>query len=240
MRRKKKSKNSSTSRGVRDRSREIKEQIYQRFLDEIIFLEFRPGQFINETRVADELPISRTILREILQRLIVEGLLRLEPGQGIFVQTIDLVALHDLLEVRLQVEAFAARLAAQRASPEIIQRMQDLIIAGEDASKNNNYREVVRRELALHEIIGEASRNSALAGMVPRLMVPFGRLWYMAMSERGRTIGDVWLDWRNILAALQSRSSFDAEKAMTDHVVVTESLISPTLSLHREVGAYNP
>ncbi len=217
--------------GPRERSRSLKQAIYQQLREQIIFLELKPGEFVNETRLASELGVSRTILREILQRLIADGLLTSTPNQGVHVQGIDLLMIKNAYEMRISLEGLAGRLAAERARPEHLHQLRDLIKRGEAARNRQDYREMARLDWEFHRVIGEATRNELLAITLLRLLMPFNRLWYMAMADHGK-VGNFLNEWREVLGALEKRAPAAAEKALVEHMTATPSVISPVLSLN--------
>lgn len=217
--------------GAREQSRSLKQAIYQQLREQVIFLELKPGEFVNETRLASELGVSRTILREILHRLITEGLLTATPGQGVYVQGIDLLMIKNVYEMRLPLEGLAGRLAAERARPEHLDQIRNLISQGKAASGRHDYREMARLDWELHRVIGEATRNELLASTLLRLLIPFNRLWYMAMAYHGK-VGNFLNEWREVLGALERRAPATAEKALVEHMTATPSVISPVLSLN--------
>ena len=75
---------------------ESKERIYRRLRDWIIYSELSPGAALNERELAEKLGISRTPLREVLQRLHYAGLVDWEPNKGIFVAPIDYLRIREI------------------------------------------------------------------------------------------------------------------------------------------------
>jgi len=191
----------------------------------------KPGEFINETRLAPELGVSRTILREILQRLIADGLLTSTPGQGVYVQGLDLLMIKSAYEVRIPLEGLAGRLAAERVRPLDLDHLRGLIAQGESLVSERDYRAMARLDWELHRTIGETTRNDLLATTLLRLLIPFNRLWYIAMADYGR-VGKFLQEWQKVLKAIEQREAAAAEKALIDHMVATSSVISPVLSLN--------
>jgi DNA-binding GntR family transcriptional regulator len=171
------------------------------------------------------------VLREILQRLITDGLLTSTPGQGVYVQGIDLLMIKNVYEMRLPLEGLAGRLAAERARSEHLDQIRELINQGEIAANREDYREMARLDWEFHRVIGEATRNELLATTLLRLLMPFNRLWYMAMADHGK-VGNFLNEWREVLAALEKRAPAAAEKALVEHMTATPSVISPVLSLN--------
>ena len=218
--------------GPRERSRNLKQSIYQQLRERIVFLELKPGEFVNETRLASELGVSRTVLREILQRLIADGLLTATPGQGAYVQGIDLLMIKSAYEMRVPLEGLAGRLAAERAQPLQLEAIRGLLCRGKKAKEGQDYREMARLDWEFHRVVGEMTQNDLLAATLQRLLLPFNRLWYLAMSQHGQ-VGNWLQEWREILAALETRSTSAAEKALVEHMVATPGVIRPVLLLER-------
>src|SRR5438552_19187940 len=98
--------------GVRSQS----EEAYARILERIVSLEMPPGSVVNEARLRDELQIGRTPIREALQRLAWENLVRSVPHRGTFVTDVNITSLARITAVRVVLEDLAARLAAERTS----------------------------------------------------------------------------------------------------------------------------
>ena len=90
--------------------------VYEALRAKAISHSFLPGERLNEGELAKELSVSRTPLREALNRLATEGFLRSVPGKGFFFRELDPKELFDLYELRAALETAAARLAAERAS----------------------------------------------------------------------------------------------------------------------------
>ena len=222
--------NRTVLNGARERSRNLKKAIYEKLRERIVFLELKPGEFVNETRLAVELGVSRTILREIMQRLIADGLLTATPGQGVYVQGIDLLMIKNAFEMRIPLEGLAGRLAAERIRPHHMDQIREIIRRGDEAALQKDYREMARLDWEFHKVIGEATRNDLLALTLSRLLLSFNRLWYIAMVEHGQ-IGNILQEWRKILAALEERSVGKAEAALAEHMKATSSVIRPVLSL---------
>ncbi|MFJ9625851.1 GntR family transcriptional regulator [Streptomyces sp. NPDC101181] len=88
---------------------------YEQLKTEIIAGELDPGAHLNEVQVAERLGVSRTPLREALQRLDREGLVRLVPGRGAFVGELSLPEVRHLFQLREALETHVVRLCARSA-----------------------------------------------------------------------------------------------------------------------------
>src|SRR5439155_13300506 len=81
-------------------TRSQSEEAYQRILERIVRLEMAPGSVVNEARLREELGIGRTPIREALQRLARENLVRSIPHRGTFVTDVNITDLARITEVR--------------------------------------------------------------------------------------------------------------------------------------------
>lgn len=88
---------------------------HARLRAEIIAGELAPGTHLNEVRISERLGVSRTPLREALQRLDREGLVKVVSGRGAFVSELSLADIRHLFQLREALETHAARLCARSA-----------------------------------------------------------------------------------------------------------------------------
>lgn len=94
------------------------------------------GTKLNEVDLASQLGISRSPIREALQRLMHEGLLQQIPRRGVFVRQFTSQEIIELSEVREALEVQAVRLAARRASDEALEQLQSTLRAAEKRLAN--------------------------------------------------------------------------------------------------------
>src|SRR2546427_13045866 len=97
-------------------TRSQSEEAYQRILERIVRLEMAPGSVVNEARLREELGIGRTPIREALQRLARENLVRSIPHRGTFGTDVHITDLARITEVGVTREAHAARLQAENVT----------------------------------------------------------------------------------------------------------------------------
>src|SRR2546422_11463036 len=108
-------------------ARSQSEVAYVRIRERIVSLEMPPGSVVNEARLRQELEIGRTPIREALQRLAHENLVRSVPHRGTFVTNVNITDLARITEVRVVLEGCAAHLAAERGTAADREVIGDLI-----------------------------------------------------------------------------------------------------------------
>jgi DNA-binding GntR family transcriptional regulator len=115
--------------------RPLSEQVYERISDEIVNGVVEPGAPLVQEQLADEYGVSRTPVRDALNRLVHEGLATLVPGAGYFATTLTPSNVAEVYEVRKALEIMAIRQFGAQYSPLELARLE-LMIAEGSASVN--------------------------------------------------------------------------------------------------------
>lgn len=190
-----------------------------------------PGEKLpSEPRLATEHGVSRTVVREAIARLNLEGLVHTRRGSGSYALTppaddadgapplarslADRLA---LVEYRLALEAEAAALAATRRTPAQLAALADRLDAL--ASSDGHPATAMQHDFAFHRLVAEAAGNRFLLEALDRLgpqmiAMPRGRL---DRHDGGRFTAVVQ-EHRAVLAALESQDPLAAAAAMRVHL----------------------
>jgi len=160
-----------------------KEQVYECLKDWIIYTELKPGTPLNERELAERFGISRTPLREILQRLSYQRLIVIRPRKGIHVAPIDYLNIKAIFEVRAPIEGKAASLAARRAGTDDIESLQKIISLSWEAREIEDYKRLIRLDQIFHERLGDISKNPVLKKIIEDLHNVCLRFWYLSIES---------------------------------------------------------
>jgi DNA-binding GntR family transcriptional regulator len=186
---------------------------------------YRAGDRLVESRLARELGVSRSTLREVLRRLSSEGLIRLQPNRGAIVRSFSRADISELLEVRELLEGFAASLAARNATvperQEQIRARLERIAQLRQRSVCDDYPE---HNQSFHDFIVELGGNHTLAQQIRQLQLPFARSWYfgrMQPADRQRSVSE----HEQILLALLDGDAALAGQLMSAHIRRTRKLV---------------
>ena len=196
-------------------SAKIRDSLEQRIVEG----ELGNGKRLDETELSSFYGVSRTPVREALQRLAESGLAEHLPRRGTFVRSPSLSQLVEMFEVMAELECMAIRLAARRATAKDIDALEKdnetcrAAVAADDTKK---YYEVNAR---LHGRIYQMSGNSFLASEARRLhdrLRPFRRL---QLRVRGR-MEESMAEHDIILAALRDGDADRAMETMKKHITI--------------------
>ncbi|EBA08649.1 GntR family transcriptional regulator [Sagittula stellata] len=180
---------------------------------------FADGDRLDEVRLAEQFGVSRTPLREALQRLESSGLVTLIPRRGAFVRQPGPLELLEMFEVMAELEAVCARLAARRMSNEALEELREAnrrCQAASDAQDTDLY---YAENARFHATIYRESGNSFLEQESLKLhkrLRPFRR---QQLRFRGR-LKQSMSEHEIIVAALAEGDSVAAANALRNHVAV--------------------
>jgi DNA-binding GntR family transcriptional regulator len=197
-------------------ARSQSEEAYLRIRERIVSLDMPPGSVVNEGRLREELGIGRTPIREALQRLARENLVRSIPHRGTFVTEVNITDLARITEVRVVLEGHAARLAAEKLTAGEREPMERLlrILQGKAIS---DQRELMRLDQEIHRCVYRATRNAFLEATLERYFTLSLRLWYLVLDRVGRLRAAVD-EHVELLKGILAGDGEGAESIMRRHV----------------------
>src|SRR5919112_4009206 len=188
---------------------------YNQLKEEIARGRVARGQRLRELEIAARLGISRTPVREALQRLQADGLVKHVPHIGAVVAELDHQAIIELYEMREVLEGTAARNAARRASDAEVQELADLVAHELDYSQDPEA--LARLNRAFHAALYQAGHNRFLLqslGALSNAMVLLGPTT-LSVENRSVTAHDEHL---TIVRAVAARNPDEAEEAARLHI----------------------
>jgi DNA-binding GntR family transcriptional regulator len=203
------------------------EEAYLRIRDRIVCLEMPPGSVVNEARLREELDIGRTPIREALQRLAQENLIKSIPHRGTFVTDVNITDLARITEVRIVLEAHAARLASDRLSAADRVAVAELLEVLEKGT-NLDQRELMRLDQRIHRQIYKSARNPFLEATLERYFNLSLRLWYLVL-DREVGLREALREHMELLHAILAGDPDRAEDSMRRHVSNFEQEIRKAL-----------
>ena len=152
-----------------DSYKPLRELVCENIRQAIIDGTFSPGERLMEIQLADEMGVSRTPVREAIRKLELEGLVTMIPRRGAEVAQITEKSMNDVLEVRRAMDALCVELACDRITPEELQDLKKACDTFEAAVKTDDIKQIAQADVALHDIIVQATGNQRLIQLVNNL-----------------------------------------------------------------------
>jgi len=184
----------------------------------ILLFELRPGERLNEVHLAERLGLSRTPLREALNRLAAERLVVARGGQGFFVRDLDLQEAMELYELREALEATAFRLACLRATASAINALRK--------SWRAQHRQLDRAQDRAAMVMEDVRFHEALCGLAGN-----GELLRMVSEVNARI---TFIRWAYTTGP-RPELNFDEHDALLDALLARDAEAGAAI-LHRHIG----
>lgn len=149
-----------------------------RLLEElVVVLDLAPGSSVTEQELCDRIGLGRTPVREAVQRLAAQRLLKVLPRRGIRVAHVEAMEYLGLLETRRVLNRLMAELAAVRASQDQRSELRDCALAMADATGRDELKDYLRQDQRCYEIVQEAAGNPSLVQAMAPLHPHCRRFW---------------------------------------------------------------
>ncbi|MGR3323271.1 MAG: GntR family transcriptional regulator [Pseudooceanicola sp.] len=187
---------------------------YSLILDAIDIGDYRPGDRLVESELADRFGVSRTPIREALQRMETQSLLT-RDGRSLIVASLDHNQLAELYVVRSELESLAARLAARHATAEEVRVLSDMVEA--DRALLGDPGALARANRRFHKQIHLASHNRFLVQQLDLVHRSMALLATTSLAAEGRDT-DALAEHEAIVKAIGARDEEGAGKALHDHI----------------------
>ena len=189
---------------------------YSLILEAIDVGVFKPGDRLVESDLADRFGVSRTPIREALQRLETQSLLE-RDGRSLIVASLDHNQMAELYVVRRELEGLAARLAARHANDEEVAVLRSMVSA--DDALVNDPSALARANRRFHKQIHLASHNRYLVQQLDLVHRTMALMATTSLAAHGR--GEIaQSEHDGIVTAIETRDEPGAEKALKEHISV--------------------
>ncbi|WP_288376693.1 FadR/GntR family transcriptional regulator [uncultured Pseudomonas sp.] len=189
---------------------------------------YQPGDALPSQRdLAERLGVSRASLREALSSLSALGLVSVQPGKGVFVQSpapsgfswpyAEQVSAADTFQLRYALEGFAAGQAALALTADHIDRLQANVEAMRQELREGRFENAARLDFEFHQLLLQACGNQAMLQVITASQEIFLESQKLPFIRPERAM-ETWQEHRKILKALERRSQTGAQRAMQEHI----------------------
>ena len=175
------------------------------------------GGKLNEGELAAALGISRTPVREAINRLEKEGLVQIFPQRGAFVIRLSEKDIFELFLIRENLEGLAARLAAEKMDEESLTKLESCNQGFNEPFAEADIQRYAEEDFKFHQMIVALSDAQRLIKMISTLYdhIRIFRLTTVGLSSRMKSsLADHW----DLIEAFRRKASEEAEQMMRQHV----------------------
>jgi DNA-binding GntR family transcriptional regulator len=193
----------------------VRNQVFEKVRADILTCALRPGQELREQDLAQRYGVSKSPVRDAMQKLEMEGLIEIEPRRGHRVRPVSVADAEDILDLRVILESAVVR--------RIIDNASGAEVAGLDAFRTADLSSIpafTAYNRQFHTALAALSRNQRLAEETRRVMEFYDRLCVVSLSTLRRVGGfdGPLADHNAIIDAIQARDRARAARLVARHI----------------------
>jgi len=191
--------------------------VYDSLKESILNGSLKPGERLMESKIADDLGVSRTPVREAIRKLEKEKYVKMVPRKGAYVEDLTKEDILEVIEIRVVLEGLAAELAAQNITDEMKEKMKENVRRFNLASVEVDREELIVLDEIFHNMIYVASGNKKLNEIVKELQDQFQRfrLSYFNEFDSYNRLTD---SHNKLFNAIADGNSSEAKKYAIEHI----------------------
>jgi DNA-binding GntR family transcriptional regulator len=214
-----------------DRRRSVPPQVYELLREKILTIELKPGDKINERWLADWLGVSRTPIREAINRLSASGLIAIVANVGTSVSLINVAKVKECYLIRIALESMIVRFAAERFNEADARVLSDLVERQIATHEGPDIIGNIIVDTEFHHAIARVSGLNATWSVMQLAMDEILRVRHLSV-RRPRALRGAIDEHLVILDALKTRDPDRSEQAMKEHLKASYQHIVTALEEH--------
>lgn len=205
--------------------------IFDRVRDEIINGDYNPGDKLIENRLAKELGVSRTPVREALKQLELDGLVESIPNRGVIVKGISDQDIYDIYTVRISIETIAARWAVERMTEKDLEELEEIYDLMEFFTSKKNAKRIFELNTEFHEKIYSSTKSRFLENILRDFQLFIKSTRLESLKTEGR-LDKALNEHKEILNALKDRDADLACEYIKEHIQTARKNVNKILKIN--------
>ncbi|MDM5196545.1 GntR family transcriptional regulator [Fictibacillus enclensis] len=204
-------------------------QVYHIVKEMIMEGKYQPGERMVETKVAENLGVSRGTVREAFRMLTKDDLLA-QKENSLFVYHPDAQDILDIYECRKSLESLSAKLAARNITDQQLEKLEKIIHESKKALAMPDTQKLTSLNQKFHDTIAFASRNKQLIQLFEVINAKVLYIRNCILKERSESFAVLVSDHEEIFLALKERVPAKAEEKMEAHIQRSLKVANTSLS----------
>ncbi|MGE3063977.1 MAG: GntR family transcriptional regulator [Hyphomicrobiaceae bacterium] len=192
------------------------DRAYEQLRRMAIGYHLKPGERLNEGELAKQLGVSRTPLREALNRLATEGFLRFSPGKGFFCRELDPKEIYDLYQLRKALEIGGIKLSVERAKDAEIDTLERFLMETGPDADGRTTEELVKLDETFHEGLMKLSGNNEMLQVLRNVNARIQFVRWVDMDRVSRPVTQA--EHRRVVECLRARDIAGCIAALEKHI----------------------
>jgi len=202
----------------------LEEKVYQIIKERIIYHQLKPDERLIDRNIAEELGVSRSMVRHVFSILAKEDLLRLIPRNGFYVRKISKKEVEDIYNVRKILEGYATRLATPKVNQKNIKELEKIFQRAQRDLNDQKVHSFIDTDIQFHQTILDYCGNENLKKIIEQYsdFYLFYRVIDLHRLKRARSS---YLEHYKIFEAFKDKDAELAPKLMEEHIENAKQII---------------
>lgn len=196
----------------------LRGRVFSTIRENILNGKYKQNEELKETAIGEELGVSRTPVREALRQLELEGLVKIIPNRGAFVNGITAKDVEDIYMIRSLLEGLCARWATAYITKEQLEELEEVLFLSEFHMQKNHFEQLPELDNKFHEILYDASQSKILDHVLSDFHHYVERVRKVALSSKERAC-KCSEEHRLILEAIKEKDAKRAEELANIHMM---------------------
>jgi DNA-binding GntR family transcriptional regulator len=196
----------------------LKDQAYEKIKKLIVNGDLVPGEFLSEGFLSEQLEMSRTPIRSALQRLELDGILRIHPKQGIYICDISVKQINEVYEIRMALESFALRKLSKNIKKQQLVELQDILIKQYEYVKNVDTNLSLEYDMMFHLKIMEFIENEQMLEMFKSIRDKLKFYGNEVLKKKEIRLRQTYEEHLSILEELEKGNAEEVVQKIEEHL----------------------
>lgn len=198
-------------------NRSLTSIIFEKIREDILIGKYSRGEKIVEAKLAEEMGVSRTPVREALKQLELDGLVDNIPNRGVIVKGITKQDIQDIYTIRVAIEGIAAKWAIERMDERDLEKLKEIFELMEFYTFKKDVNKVAELNSRFHEIIYNSTKSRYLEHVLKDFQYFIKNTRYKSLRSEGR-LESALEEHRQVLEAFSKKDVEEGVKAILRHV----------------------
>ena len=191
--------------------------IFEKVREDVLNGVYKSGEKIIEAKVADEMGVSRTPVREALKQLELDGLVENIPNRGVIVKGVTPEDIDDIYTMRLAIEGIAARWSIDRMTESSLKELIEIYELMEFYTQKNDIDKIFELNTRFHEVIYKSACSRYLEHVLTDFQQFIKTTRKQSLATEGR-MAEALQEHRRIMEAFVNRDAETAVDALVKHI----------------------
>lgn len=200
-----------------DEQYSLSTRVYNALREDILNGVYKSGDSLIEVKIAKQLNVSRTPVREAIRQLELEGLVNSIPNRGVTVNGITIKDIKDIYEIRRVLEGMAAKWAIEKITDEEVSKLQEVYELMEFYTMKKDVNQISKLNTRFHEIIFNATKSNIIKHILKDFQFYVKWARHESLCSPGR-MEEALKEHHDILLAFIKRDKEEAERCLNIHV----------------------